>query len=220
MIVLFALALVAAQTTSAGQIGITSAANATVKGEPATFDLAGFRLGMSEVEIEHVLRTRGMTVLRRGRSTTFEDNVRGLANVRGGRLPMKGGNVLAAIELDDGKGGRVMLRMLAWPDGARVHSVTYIPPAGTELASWRSLLVERFGAPARDADRMDGDGLHLAWCGQGLCEGRSDIFRLDADVNARGGSVALSQPDNTAQSLSRLVEEAAAKRIAGGPPIF
>ncbi|MHC9419170.1 hypothetical protein ACYZX9_11315 [Sphingomonas citri] len=218
MIYLMTLALAAAQSPAPARTGVTLAAPATTKGQPATFDLAGFRLGMSEAEVERVLRSRGMTVRRRARGSTFEDNVRGLVNVRGGRLPLQGEKVLESAEFDDGKGGKVMLRMLPWPDGARVRGVVYLPPAGTKPASWRALLVERFGAPARDSDRIDGEGLHAAWCGQSSCSGEGGRFRLGVDVNAQGGQIELSQPEGTAQTLEALVEDAAVKRGKVGTP--
>lgn len=218
MMHLMALALAAAQSTAPIRTGVTLAAPVTTKGQPATFDLAGFRLGMSEAEVEQVLQTRGMTVRRRARGTTFEDNVRGLVNVRGGRLPLKGEKVLESAEFDDGKGGKVMLRMLPWPDGARVRSVAYLPPAGTDPAAWRTLLVERFGVPARDSDRINGEGLRAAWCGQASCSGEGTRFRLDATVNAQGGEIVLAQPEGTAQTLGKAVEDEATRRAPSGVP--
>lgn len=130
-----ALALVATQPVAAGQIGVDAVAMQSMKGSPATFDLAGFRLGMTEAEAERVLQMRGMTVRRRTRADTFEDRVRKAVNLRGGRLPLVGGSVLDNADIDDGKGGRVMIRMLAWPSGARIRGVTYLPPAGTDPAA-------------------------------------------------------------------------------------
>ena len=75
-----ALVLAAVQPTAAGRIGLDAVAGQTTKGVPATFDLAGFRLGMTEAEAEQVLKTRGMTVTRRSRTNTFEDRVRKLVN--------------------------------------------------------------------------------------------------------------------------------------------
>lgn len=218
MMHLMALALVAAQASSAGQTGVTSSAPATTKGSPATFDLAGFRLGMSEADIERVIRERGMTVRRRTRATTFEDRVRGLVNVRGGRMALKGGSVLDNADLDDGKGGRVAIRMTGWPDGARIRSVSYIVPAGTEPAAWQTLLTGKYGPPSRDSGRINGEGLHASWCGQAACLGEGGTFRLVADVSARGGQIVLSQPEGTAQRLNALVEQEAARRGPRGAP--
>lgn len=218
MVHVMVLALAAAQAVVVAQTGITSSAVSTTKGQPATFDLAGFRLGMAEAEVEQVLRARGMTVRRRTRATTFEDNVRGLVNVRGGQLPMKGGNVLDSAEIDDGKGGKVMLAMLSWPDGAHVSSVAYLPPPGTDPAAWRILLAERFGAPASDSGRINGEGLHAVWCGLPSCSGESGRPRLVADVNALGGQIVLSQPDGMTQKLGALVEAEAARRMPRSVP--
>ncbi|MBJ6122520.1 hypothetical protein [Sphingomonas mollis] len=218
MTTMTALALAAAQLSAVGQTGVTTPAPATVKGSPATFDLAGFRLGMSEAEAERVLKERGMTVRRRTRAITFEDRVRQAVNLRGGRLPLKGGSVLNNADIDDGKGGRIMIRMLGWPDGARVRSITYIVRAGTEPAAWRTLLVGKYGPPSRDSGTIDGEGLHARWCGQAACLGEGGVFRLYADVNARGGTIALSQPEGTSSVVSDLVEREASKRGLGGKP--
>jgi len=212
------LALAAAQVSAAGQTGVTSPAPGTVKSSPATFDLAGFRLGMSEADMDRVIRERGMAVRRRTRGTTFEDKVRGLINVRGGRSTPRGGSVLDSADLDDGKGGRIMIHMLAWPDGARIRSVTYLVPAGTEPAVWKTLLSDRYGVPSRDSGTIDAEGLHASWCGQAACLGEGGRFRLVASVGARGGTVSLSQPEGTAQRATALVEQEATRRGPGGTP--
>jgi hypothetical protein len=218
MMYLMALALVAAQPAAAAQIGANAAAVQTMKGSPATFDLAGFRLGMTEAEAERVLKDRGMTVRRRTRAKTFEDQVRTLVNIRGGRLALKGGSVLDNADIDDGKGGRIMIRMFGWPDGARIRGITYLVPAGTDPAAWRTLLVGKYGPPSRDSGSIDGEGLHARWCGQAACLGEGGVFRLSADVDARGGTITLSQPEGTARRVSELVEQEASKRGPRGAP--
>jgi hypothetical protein len=218
MKLLMALVLAAVQPTAAGQIGVDAVAGQTTKGVPATFDLAGFRLGMTEAEAEQVLKTRGMTVTRRSRTNTFEDRVRKLVNLRGGRLPMKGGSVLESADIDDGKGGKIMIRMFAWPDGARIRSVTYLPLGGTDPAAWRTLLVDKYGPPARDGDSIDADGLHANWCGRLECIIGGKAFSLGASVGLRGGSIALSQPEGTSSKLTALVEQEALKHGPQGTP--
>lgn len=218
MMQLMALALAAAQPAAAGQIGVDAVATQTTKGRPATFDLAGFRLGMTEAEAERVLKDRGLTVRRRTRAETFEDRVRKLVNLRGGQLPMKGGGVLDNADLDDGEGGRISIRMFGWPDGARIRGITYVVPAGTDPAAWRTLLVGKYGAPSRDGDSVDGEGLHARWCGQTACLGEGGVFRLSADVSVRGGTIALSQPEGTARQVTTLIEREAERRNTGGTP--
>ena len=151
MMHVLALVLLAAQPASAGQIGVAAVAPQTMKGNPATFDLAGFRLGMTEAEVERNLKERGLTVRRRTRVDTFEDRVRKLVNLRGGRLPLKGGSILDNADLVDGSGGKIMIRMFGWPDGARVRGVTYLPPIGTDPGAWRSLLVGKCDKACSDA---------------------------------------------------------------------
>jgi hypothetical protein len=212
MMHVLALVLLAAQPASAGQIGVAAVAAQTMKGNPATFDLAGFRLGMTEAEVERNLKERGLTVRRRTRVDTFEDRVRKLVNLRGGRLPLKGGSILDNADLVDGSGGKIMIRMFGWPDGARVRGVTYLPPIGTDPGAWRSLLVGKYGAPARDSGSIDGEGLHARWCGQAACLGEGGVFRLVADVGSRGGQIVLSQPEGTAAKVTALIEQEASRR--------
>ncbi len=214
------LVLATAVQVSGAQPGVDAIAPRTVKGSPATFDLAGFRLGMTEADAEQVVRRRGMTVRRRTRARTFEDRVREVVTLRGGKLPPRGGSVLDDADLEDGTGGRIIIRLLAWPDGARIRSVTYLPPAGTPADAWRSRLVERFGPPSRDSGSIDEDGLHARWCGQALCLGEGSVFRLTADVGPRGGQIVLSQPEGTSRKVTVLVEEAAASRIPDRRPAF
>lgn len=213
-----ALVLAAAQPAAVGQVGVDAVATQTTKGAPATFDLAGFRLGMTEAEAERVLKEREMTVRRRTRTDTFEDRVRKTANLRGGRLPLRGGNVLDSADIDDGKGGKVMISMLVWPEGARVRGITYLPSAGTDPSAWRSLLIGKYGPPARDSDMVDGDGLHARWCGRAACLGEGGVFRLRADVGSRGGQITLSQPDGTVGKVTALIDQEASKRGSGGKP--
>jgi len=218
MLYLISLALAAAQPAAPFQIGVTAPALQTSVGNPATFDLGGFRLGMSEADVEAVMKARGMKVQRAMRVTTFEDNVRGLVNVRGGQLAMRGGSVLGEADLNDGKGGRVMLRFLAWPDGARVRSIAYLPPAGTDPTGWRSLLTGKYGPAASDSVSVDSNELHARWCGRARCVGVFGAFALSADVGPDGGVIALSQPDGTGDRLKVLVEAEAARRGPRGTP--
>lgn len=217
MLLLMTLA-VATMQSPAGRVGLDAAAQTTVSGSPATFDLAGFRLGMTEAEAEHVLQQRGLTVRRRTRGKTFEDRVRDLVNLRGGRAAPKGGSVLDTAEMDDGKGGRVLIQMLAWPDGARVRGITYLAPAGTDATAWRSLLVGKYGHPSRDSGSVDEDGLHARWCGMEACLGEGGVFRLTADVGMRGGSIVLAQPDGSSRRATELLEKEVARRAHVGTP--
>lgn len=215
---LMALVLVTAQPVVASQIGVDAAATQTVRGTPATFDLAGFRLGMTEADVERVMRERGLIVKRRTRTDTFEDRVRKAVNLKGGRLPVKGGSVLDSAEFDDGKGGKVMIGTFVWPDGARVRSVAYLPPAGTDPAAWRTLLVGKYGTPSKDSDGIDGEGLHAMWCGRAVCLGHGEAFRLAADVGSQGGQITLAQPEGTSSRMMALVEQEASRRGTGGRP--
>lgn len=144
---LMAFALVAAPAATVRQIGLDTMATQMKKDSPAIFDLAGFRLGMTEAAAESAIKERGMTVKRRTRTDTFDNRVRKLVNIRCGRLQLKGGSNLDNADIDDGKGGRIFMQMLGWPDGARISKISYQPPASTGPADRRGLLIGRYGLP-------------------------------------------------------------------------
>lgn len=210
------LAATAVQPAVAADTGLTVAAAATTQGVPRTFDLAGFRLGMSEQEVENVIRSRGLKVRNATRVTDFEQQVRSIVNMRGGHVQMTRGSVLGEADLDDGKGGRVLLRMFTWPDGARVRSVSYQVPAGTDAAEWKRLLTDKYGAAGNGGRRIGSGKLTAQWCGR--TSSCLDAFRLSADVGATGGSIDLEQPDGSGQRLQSLVEAEASKRTKAGRP--
>lgn len=220
MSLLAALVIAAAQAAAPEQSGIDRPAPRTVLGSPATYDLAGFRLGMSEADIDQILRQRKMTVVRSLRTKSFESQVRDLVNLRGGRLPPGGDAVLDNVEVNDGRGGRVMIRMLAWPAGARIRSIAYLPPAGTSTTTWHDLLVARYGPSSRDSVSSAAQPLHLVWCGQQSCGGAVEPFQMVADVDSAGGQIVLTQPEGSARLLATLIENAAAGRLKVQPPSF
>ena len=115
MAFLFAIAAASMQLAASAQVGIDRSAATMTNGDPATFDLAGFKLGMSEADVEQIIKTRRLKVVRASRFTSFDEQVRSLLRVRGERALIKGGSVLGEAEFDDGQGGRVLIKMLTWP---------------------------------------------------------------------------------------------------------
>ena len=91
-------------------------------------------------------------------------------------------------------------------------------PAGTDPAAWRTLLIGKYGLPSKDSGSIDDEGLHARWCGQASCLGEGGVFRLSADVDAGGGTIALSQPEGTAQRLTALIEQEASRRTPSSAP--
>lgn len=220
MLHIIALALAAAPAVNISEVGVTRAASVTEQNKPATFELAGFRLGMSEAEVEGVVKSRGLKVKRALRVTGFEDQVRGLIRARDGRAPETGGSVLGEVEFDDMKGGRVLLKLLAWPDAARISAITYLPPRGTDAHEWRRLLSQKYGPAADSGGSIDSEGLHARWCGHASCSGAFAAFVLSADVGQDGGSVQLRQPDGTNSRRTKLIEAQAGERGPRSTPSF
>ncbi|MGW8135845.1 hypothetical protein [Sphingomonas sp. UBA4815] len=187
-------------------VGLTKPADRTATSDPATYDLGGFRLGMSEAEAEAVARERGFTTKRVLRYVDFETQVRSAINVRGGAagVPTMRG-VLGEATLVDDAGGRYMLKTLVWPDGAHLSSIVYLAPQGTAAADWRRMLVEKWG---RLREEQTGDTFTARWGGVG------NGFRASASLGPRGGTVEIAQPDGTRQQPGKLVEQAADGFIA------
>ena len=187
-------------------IGLTKAADRTVASDPATYDLGGFRLGMSEAEAEAVASTRHLTTKTVMRYVDFETQVRSAINVRGGAggVPTKRG-VLGEATLVDDTGGRYMLKTLVWPDGAHLASIVYLAPQGTTAADWRRMLVEKWGRPREE---QTGDTFTARWGNTG------NGFRASANLGVRGGTVEIAQPDGSRQQPGKLVEQAADAFIA------
>lgn len=220
MAFLVAIAAASMQLAATAQVGIDRPAATMTKGDPATFDLAGFRLGMSEAEVEQIIKSQRLKVVRASHFTSFDEQVRSLLRVRGERAPIKGGSVLGQAEFDDGQGGRIMIKMLTWPDTARISSITFLPPRGTDVPRWKSMLVSKYGPAADGGGSVDDTGLHARWCGRSSCSGGIGVFMLSADVSAAGGSIQLRQPDGTSGKVKALIEAEAERRSPARTPKF
>ncbi len=181
--------------------GLTQPAATTVAGEASTFDLGGFRLGMSEAQIQQVLQARGYRTSRVMRVVDFEGQVRTAVNTRGGHggLPSRG-SVLGEASLKDGVGGTYTLKTIVWPDGAHLSSISYLPPPGTSIEEWRRILVGKWGNPSKEEAR---DTLNAEWAG------RPSAGRAVAQVGPSGGSVYIDSPEGSRSRAGALVDTAA-----------
>lgn len=187
-------------------VGLTRAAERSVAGDPVTFDLGGFRLGMSEAEVTAVATSRKLVTKGATRFVDFESEVRGAINIAGGAggAPTRR-SVLGDTTLQDDAGGRYTLRMLVWPDGAHLSSIVYLAPQGTTVAEWRRMLVEKWGTAREE---QPGDTFAARWSKNG------SGFRASANVGPQGGTVMIAPPEGSAQQPGRLVEQAADAFIA------
>lgn len=182
--------------------GLTSVVERAAPSDAVGFDLGGFRLGMSEAQVDEIVRSRGMRPGIVTRGVDFESSVRSLVNTRGGQ----GGEenrrgVLSEANVEDDAGGRYTLRMLTWPDGAHLYDVVYVAAQGTSAAEWRRILADKWGRPrAQDGH----DGFVARW-GAPTAAG----FRVTAQFESGGLSVALQAPEGSAQRPAALVDQAA-----------
>jgi len=188
-------------------VGLTRAADRSVPGDPVTFDLGGFRLGMSEAEVSEVAMSRKLITKGATRFVDFEGQVRSAINIAGGAggAPTRR-SVLGEATLQDDAGGRYMLRMLVWPDGSHLSGITYIAPQGTAAADWRQMLVTKWGTPHQESGR---DTFSARWGKAGL-----DGYHADADVGLRGGTVGIGSPDGSSRRPAALVAQATDAFIA------
>ncbi|MBD8546729.1 hypothetical protein [Sphingomonas sp. CFBP 8760] len=182
--------------------GLTAVADHAKPGDAVGFDLGGFRLGMSEAQVDAVVRTRHMTPGIITRGVDFESSVRSLINTRGGA----GGEethrgVLSEANVEDDAGGRYTLRMLTWPDGAHLYDIVYVAAQGTAAAEWRRMLVGKWGRPRTDDGGSD---LTARW-GATTPAGFRATVRLGSD----GGTILLQAPEGSAERPYALVAQAA-----------
>ena len=187
---------------------LTRPAERTAAGDPATFDLGGFRLGMSEAAIDANVRARRLKAAAVTRFVDFESQVRSRINARGG---VGGGETkrgaLGEATLQDDAGGRYMLKLLVWPDGSHLSEITYLAPEGTSVVEWRRMLTEKWGRPREE---KVGDQLRARWG-----SGAWNKVTARADLGPRGGTVTITSPDGVSEQPTRLVEQAADAFIAG-----
>lgn len=182
--------------------GLTVVDDRKAPGDARGFDLAGFRLGMSEQQVDAVVRSRGLKPGIVTRGVDFESSVRSLVNTRGGA----GGEenrrgVLSEANVEDDAGGRYTLRMLTWPDGAHLYHIVYVAAQGTPNAEWRRTLVDKWGQPRKEED---GEQFVARW-GAPTSAG----FHAKAMLGAGGGTIEMLAPEGSAERPAVLVNGAA-----------
>ncbi len=189
--------------------GLTVVDDRKAPGDARGFDLAGFRLGMSEQQVDAVVRSRGLKPGIVTRGVDFESSVCSLVNTRGGR----GGEenrrgVLSEANVEDDAGGRYTLRLLSWPDGAHLYDIVYVAAQGTSAAEWRRMLVGKWGRPRTDA----AGGEFVARWGAATPAG----FRALAQLGSGGGTIELRSPEGSAERQGALVAQAADAFFSSG----
>lgn len=182
--------------------GLTAVADHAAPGDAVGFDLGGFRFGMSEAQVDAIVRSRGMKPGIVTRGVDFESSVRSLVNTRGGF----GGEenrrgVLSEANVEDDAGGRYTLRMLTWPDGAHLYDIVYVAAQGTPAAEWRRTLVGKWGRPGTE----DGGSDFVARWGAPTAAG----FRARARLGSDGGTIELLAPEGSSDRPMALVTQAA-----------
>jgi hypothetical protein len=178
--------------------GVTRAAAATARGDLLTYDIGGFRLGMSEREIEATAGSRRLRTTRVMRVVSFETQVRSIINMRGGSAGRaEGSGVLGEATLKDDAGGTYQLRTLVWPDGAHLMSIAYSAAPGTSAQQWRQMMIEKWGPPT---SLSGGEEFSARWANGG------SGAHADVQLGLRGGQAYIEVPEGTRSRPQALID--------------
>jgi hypothetical protein len=204
----------------AAEIGVTAAAPVLVKGSVATFDIAGFKLGMTEDEVAAVARQHGLVLRNKTRLVDFETQVRSAAQLAYGAKyqPETGKSALGQAIFIAPDGGRYFINLLIWPDGGHVYDVTYTSPARMSPTAWRDMLTAKYG-PASEASAIK--NLSLNWCGaRASCIGAPPSPRMMASASEDGGTIELMAAEGLRQRVQTLLDQEARRRAPVVKPSF
>ena len=148
----------------------------SVQGDPATFELFGFKLGMSVREADRNARRLGLRFNGGNEfGPSFDGRVQILAaNLLGRDMP-KVPRTLTRTSMIDPDGNRFMLRFVPMEAGATLVTVTYAGSwEGNTPSQYLAALKSRFGKPTSEDVRAD--SLNARWCSKGdplsLCDDR------------------------------------------------
>ena len=191
-----------------------------VAGDPVTFELFGFKLGMSVREADRNARRRHLRFNGgNGTGPTFEGRVSlAAANLLGRRIPTVP-KVLESTSMIDAEGARYVLRFLPMESGATLVSIGYFGSReGNSAAQYLAALEGRFGKPTHRS--MGRDDFNVRWCSKGdavlaLCDDRPALsvdFGSDVAIGLILGSRARRDLDRRIEAQAAAV--AAAQRKA------
>lgn len=187
-----------------------------VQGDPATFELLGFRLGMSVREADRNAKRLGLR-FNGGNLTSpsFDGRVKVQAGTLLGRNAGAVPRVLERTSMVDADGHHYLLQFLPMEAGATLASITYIGSwDGNSPAQYLTAMQNKFGKPT--SKFTDASSMNARWCSKGdllaLCDtrpalgasGASDVnlvlligdrarTDLDRRIDAKASSVAAAQ---------------------------
>ncbi len=167
-------------------------ANALVKGDAATYDVGGIKLGMSPAEVVRVAKARRLAVSDVGKSNpSFEQAVAmKMKEMRNQHAePVFGQTSFMRLKDDQGSVWDVHFKVTR--DGPRTYLVQYETPLnGRTPQGFASSLVEKYGLPKGGA-QMAGQSYSANWCATArtACanggDGKSPAF-LEAHMSLTG----------------------------------
>lgn len=206
--------------TTPREIGFTIAAPALIKGEVATFDIAGFKLGMSEEDVAAVAKRQGLVLRDKTRVVDFETQVRSAAQLTYGAPPQPetGKSVLGQAIFISPDGGRYIIGLASWPDGAHVSYVTYVTTARMSSAEWRDQLTAKYGPASEMSTTSD---FHARWCNaKSACPLQLKSAVMSANLSDKGGEIKLGAADGLSTRIAALLDQEAQSRVPAKKPTF
>ncbi len=173
-------AKIAAAMVKAGQGPVTvkagSAADAARR-DPASFDVAGVKLGMTTEQATAILTAAGYRPSAKSPpryDLTFEQRVQLEVDRRNGRNPdLPKGQGVQGLTFEHPNGAQVDLFFINPAEGSRIESVMYqIPVDRLDYATFRQRIDAKYGQPT--ASRITGD----LWCAKTSTECRENNVNL------------------------------------------
>ncbi|QXQ07431.1 hypothetical protein KX816_05235 [Sphingosinicellaceae bacterium] len=159
-----------------------------LEGDPATFELFGFKLGMSVREADRNAKRLGLH-FNGGNLTnpSFDGRVKMQAASLLGRNAGSVPRVLERTSMTDANGHHYLLQFLPMEAGATLSSITYIGSwDGNSPAQYLAALQAKFGKPT--SKYTNTESLDARWCSKGdllaLCDTRPAFGAIGTrDVN-------------------------------------
>ncbi|QXQ06133.1 hypothetical protein KX816_18420 [Sphingosinicellaceae bacterium] len=200
----------------------TVASKLLVQGDPATFELYGFKLGMSVREADR--NARRLHLRFNGgdfTSPSFDGRVAVRAAALLGRPIPKVPRVLSRTSMADAEGNHYLLEFLPMEAGASVSSITYSGSRqGESPSEFLAALQAKYGKPTSKYAGVD--NLEARWCSNGdlvaLCDARPALGATGSDRV----DIVLVLGSRASHELDHRVDTKAAE-VAGAerrPPAF
>jgi len=151
---------------SAAEGATNRASTQIVKGDAATFDIGGIKLGMSPSEVERVAKMRKLKLSDLNKShPSYEQAVASkMKEMRNQYAPLVFGST-AFVRLQDDQGSSWGVHFNITREGPRTYMIQYETPLnGRTPAGFATSLIEKYGPPKGGPSRMSERTYYANWC--------------------------------------------------------